>query len=270
MEILVINLEKDTERRKKIESQLSYNRLNYKIIKGVDGSNTKVENVTEMCKLICTDSMIGIMASHIKCWQYVADNDLEYAVILEDDAVLSENFEENVNILIKSLNTEPWDVLLLGCFLCVYDDNDFFSKLIMKINNPFKSAEDEKYNDLLYKPNSWAGAHAYVVSKKGAKSLLEKLPKVSYHVDFQMSHSGINIFAAKTPLATQRADPEESHNASSKKWMNISKIDHNQLDLDFVFTMPCMSLLGCKITTFLIIKTIIWIIFTYSLTKVFF
>lgn len=270
MKTLVINMENDTQRLSKMKNQFTSQNIDYTVIKAVDGSNHDLSNVTKMCKMICTNSMIGIMSSHIKCWKHIIDNNLDKAIILEDDTVLEDNFISGSQNLINSLHEEDkntWELILLGCFLCSYNNNDLLSKFIMKVNNPRRETSDKKYNDLLYVPSSWGGAHAYILSNKGARKLLSQLSKVSYHVDFEMAHADIHTLAARKKLANQNANAQESHNASSKSWMNVIKIDKGELDPDFVLTMPACQLFGIKITTFLILQIIAVISILYYTWK---
>ena len=263
-------MEKDTVRLARITEQLSSQKIDHVIMKAVDGSKHDMSGVTEMCKMVCTKSMIGIMLSHISCWKYIVDNNLDKAIILEDDAIIENNFIEKSQELVDSIRQEDkdkWELILLGCFLCSYNGNDLLSKIIMKINNPTKSAVDKKYNDLLYVPSSWGGTHAYMLSNKGARKLLLKLSDASYHVDFQMAHTNIHTLAARKKLATQNADASESHNTSSIPWVNVFKIDHGELDADFILTMPIGQILGVKITAFLILQIIAFAIVLYIARK---
>ena len=130
-----------------------------------------------------------------------------------------------------------------------------------------QEASDKAYNDLLYVPRSWGGMHAYMLSNRGARKLLEKLPKASYHVDFQIAHTDIKTLAARKKLATQRANAEESHNATSIPMLNIIKLDHGELDLDFVLTMPGMQIFGVKITLLLVLQILAVLIISYIAWK---
>lgn len=56
----------------------------------------------------------------------------------------------------------------------------------------------------VYVPFRPAGTHAYVVSQRGAKRLLERCPKARYHVDLTAwSLPDLKLFAARDFLATQ-------------------------------------------------------------------
>lgn len=58
----------------------------------------------------------GCYMSHVFLWQKIASEKLEFAVVLEDDAVISANFTKEVKSRLDSLPFD-WDLLYLnGCF----------------------------------------------------------------------------------------------------------------------------------------------------------
>lgn len=125
MEILVINLEEDTGRLKNISNQLDqFTRID--AIRGSDITDLQPHS-TLFCRLFCTHTMIGCMLSHIKCWRYIVDNNLDRAIILEDDAKLVPDFKTKAQKLVDDAPND-WDVILCGCFLCNEISNDYFSK----------------------------------------------------------------------------------------------------------------------------------------------
>lgn len=265
--VLVINLKKDTERLINMTKQLN----NFVRIDAIDGAKDDRSNVTRFCKAVCTNSMIGCMKSHMLCWKYIVDNNLDYAIILEDDVKLNKNFEEESKKVISSAGPSAlidWDVILLGCFLCQFEKNDTLTKTIMKLRSPFSSQKD--LNEYLYIPSTWGGMHAYVVSRNGAKRLLEKFPRASYHVDFVMvMDKDLQILASKKQLAQQNTSGKGSYNADSVPFMNIFKLDHGTMDIDFAMTMPMMQIVGYKISIWSIFKLIVWIIMFYAFYSVF-
>jgi GR25 family glycosyltransferase involved in LPS biosynthesis len=261
-EILVINLKRDQERLSFISKQLK----TFTRIDAVDGKTDDNLNVSFLCKNLCTDTMIGCMKSHIKCWQYIVDKNLNYGVILEDDVQLVPNFKNEYEKVLNSANNSDWDIILLGCFMCKYKDNDLITKALMTLRNPLDYEED--INDLLYKPTTWGGTHAYVVSNNAAKKLLKLFPKAKYHVDFLVSYSGLNILACKKLLAWQTTN-FESHNASDYPILNylLPKIDHKTLNPDFILTMPLCQIGYYKIHTLNIIIFLCSIFILYKITK---
>jgi glycosyl transferase family 25 len=135
--------------------------------------------------------MVGCGISHMKCWRAVVDQNLPYALILEDDAYLLPNFRRK---MISVLQNVPQDfhVLLLGCFLCEM--------------NP--DSADGKVREI----KNFAGTHAYIVSQKGARFLMDNAPRVEYHIDIQMHNiPGVKIYAPRTNLAVQNGEETSSN-----------------------------------------------------------
>lgn len=257
-EILVINLKKDKERLSFISKQLN----SFIRIDAVDGNLDNNLDVSFLCKNLCTNSIIGCMKSHIKCWKYIVDNKLDYGVILEDDVKLSLDFENEYKKIINNSKKLDWDIILLGCFMCKYKDNDLITKFIMTLRNPFNY--EENINDLLFRPVTWGGTHAYILSYNTALCLLKMFPEVQYHVDFLLSYSDLNILACKEHLAIQ-ATNFNSHNANKIPILNylLPTIDHNTLNPDFILTMPLCQIGPYKLNTLNIILFIFILIILY-------
>jgi glycosyl transferase family 25 len=102
-------------------------------------------------------SKISLYLKHIECYKRVASNTEDYALILEDDAVLCENFKSILSDYIKQL-PDDWDMCFLGdcCNLHIPDD-----RLIPNVNvylNPWSKCTD-----------------SYLIRKKCAVSLLDAI-----------------------------------------------------------------------------------------------
>lgn len=252
---LVINLDKDTVNLAQAKSQLN----SFIRIPAVLGSTAKKESSTLFCQLFCTDSMIGCMLSHIKCWQYIVDQNIPYAIILEDDFVLDQStFYQKVNQLISN-TPKNWDVILLGCFLCDEKENDLIAKFFMSIHAPF--GKRRPINDFVYKPKTWSGTHAYVLNINAAKKLLYSLPRASYHVDYEMSKlENLNLYAAVHPFVRQNT-VGGSNNTVSVPILNVlPRFDKDQINWDFILTMPMIQCFGFKIHMYFLLKIIMLLI----------
>lgn len=155
-------------------------------IVGVGGENVPPEDISEMCQTFCSPGMIGCGISHIKCWRTVVEQNLPYALILEDDAYLLPNFRRKMMAVLLDM-PEDYHMLLLGCFLCE------------------KSMPTNK--EQIRSVKNFAGTHAYIVSQKGARFLVENIPKVTYHIDVHIARlPDIRLYATKTNLAVQNGE----------------------------------------------------------------
>jgi glycosyl transferase, family 25 len=165
------------------------------------------------CQWACTPSMVGCGASHIQIWKRVVSENMEYALVLEDDAVLDPSFKKDT-LHALAIVPKEYHILLLGCFMCDASTQHMFSR-------PTTS----KASPGLRSISHFGGTHAYIVSNAGARHLLgASKGKVSYHIDTQMSSSrGIKIYALDTDVAYQ-ADMKTSSTASYGFPYSINKL----------------------------------------------
>jgi glycosyl transferase family 25 len=117
-----------------------------------------------------TNGEIGCFLSHRRAWQYILDNQLPYAVILEDD------FEviNNLNIIDDFIqnNGIEWDYIKLSNYP----------------NNPRKCTVEQSFDwgSLVTFDKIPAGTCAQLVSQSGAKKLLVKTQRFGRPVDVDL------------------------------------------------------------------------------------
>jgi glycosyl transferase family 25 len=156
MNIYVINLKRNPERWINVQSQFKkFNITNYIRKDAVDGSKIDiVKYLSPLAKYILSKGRIlhreipskggiGCYLSHYEIWKEIIKNNLEYAIIMEDDIVISENPKKYLENLPKD-----FDIAYLG-----YCD--------------MYNVETKEYNKYW---NISSGislcTHAYVISKK--------------------------------------------------------------------------------------------------------
>ena len=145
-EIRVINRKCRVDRRLKMTYRLKDLGYNYSFITATEG---KLFFTTQFMTATCH----AIFQSHIKANADRNDN----VLILEDDVILVDNFNERYNEAIKQLPSD-WDILYLG-FTPILNKEDF-----------------TKVNDNFVKLNNYcSGAWAYIINIKH-KDLLYNLP----------------------------------------------------------------------------------------------
>ena len=123
----IINLERCPNKKENMIDRLIYPLISYEIINAVDGRNINEEymkynnySILEEWKdpsnnRKLTLGEIGCSLSHYNIYKTILKNKDEYAIILEDDAILVDNFYDKVNTIINNLkNNEDWDMLYLG------------------------------------------------------------------------------------------------------------------------------------------------------------
>ena len=100
---------------------------------------------------------IGVALSHYYIWKKIVDEDIDVALILEDDAInIHTEFEKHVKDTMKIL-PDDWDILLLGFWLHKGDNK-----------------KNEVIKNKLYKVDEFVLLHSYIINKKGAEKLLNR------------------------------------------------------------------------------------------------
>jgi len=120
MKIFYINLDDRNDRKKFIEKQLNHLELTGERISAIRKNDST--NVGHKNDIKLKPSEISISLSHIKCWNEILNQNLKQAIILEDDALLSKNFESiikqiessNIDFDLIRLEVRETDNLLLG------------------------------------------------------------------------------------------------------------------------------------------------------------
>jgi GR25 family glycosyltransferase involved in LPS biosynthesis len=143
-----------------------------------------------------TPQEIAIALSHIEVWKLVANSDVQYTLILEDDVYFKYGFAEKMNsvwdeVITKSLVETAFDILFLS-----YErvGPDYLKNKI--------------HTETVYKPDCgiWQ-ASGYVLSQKGAKKLLNMLPAYGpIDLWLNLKFDELDVLLSKTPIIEQRFD----------------------------------------------------------------
>jgi GR25 family glycosyltransferase involved in LPS biosynthesis len=155
--IYYINLNRSLDRKEKMEKILGDNNLKYKRIEAIDGRDLNLEEIKKnyLVNPKLNIFEIACALSHMKVIEEIINDGHEYALVFEDDC----NFEylkykkEKLKDLIKSNN--KWEIIQLG-----------------SINNKKNFEIISNSQDKLIEIND-AGAHSYLINKKGAFKIME-------------------------------------------------------------------------------------------------
>lgn len=121
----------------------------------------------------------AIGMSHIKAWKTFLDSSAPYAVILEEDAVLTEDFAPSLKKAITEV-PDDYDILYLGCYGCTSSCNQW--TMLMPYIKFFRTFKE--INPTIISPVVAVALHGYVISRKGAERLLQLLDhRLFTHVD---------------------------------------------------------------------------------------
>lgn len=183
--VYVINLDRRPDRWAEFTKQptLSYF-SNVQRFSAVDGSKLDVktdphislhtrQNILQKYRRsdyeINTMGAIGASLSHIGIWKAFLDSDASHIIVLEDDTLIT---EKNLQMIESLLPTQPagWDMWLLGChnWRCK-------SKPLGPTLQGWQSVQE------------FTGAHAYILSRRGAEILTADPFPIETHIEYYIS-----------------------------------------------------------------------------------
>ena len=226
MKTYIISLENPTEKINYLKSH----GISPILIEGINGKKEKDENiekhVSTYYKYFGPKSAIGCALSHIKAWRAFLETADDYAIIFEDDVVVEDDFVNKLNLAMSHVPSS-FDVLYLGCLGC---DNDQSVNMIKwSMFMIVKPVEPKKINDYISIPSVAFATHAYVLSRKGAETLLKEIDgKLNNHIDICMqqlaSNGKIETYVTTPRIAYQTStDNGISANVSSNHPILLSK-----------------------------------------------
>lgn len=194
--IYIINLDRSQDRLTKMSSQC--NNLNCNRISAIDGSKLnrrKYYNILK--KKNMSNNTLACFLSHIKSLEEFMKTYEDYVIILEDDVKLDEHIIKKLQKIKKEIeySNNGVDLLFLGgTRVC----GKKFSESLMK---PIQT-----------NPNCNAGTFAYLVSKRGAKIILDKFKKDGIYKMFDHQirdyFSDMNVYTCNPPIVLHDFEQE--------------------------------------------------------------
>ena len=61
-----------------------------------------------------TNGQKGCGQSHINVWRHILDKNLQYALVLEDDACFDINWKDKLELFTKDIDDKEWDIIFLN------------------------------------------------------------------------------------------------------------------------------------------------------------
>jgi GR25 family glycosyltransferase involved in LPS biosynthesis len=121
---------------------------------------------------------VSINMSHYNCWQKLLNSCNDYALILEDDVELYDNFIENINLIMNKLQDENITFSILHLWNGNWARTKSYQKNVINISKDISIVQETReYN---------AGAVAYIINKKYAKWLIDHFFPISIPQDILM------------------------------------------------------------------------------------
>jgi glycosyl transferase family 25 len=176
IKILVISLKRSLDRRKQVEQEMQKISLPWSFLDAVDGSalavipvEYKPRKVKRLQGYALTPNEIGCYLSHKEAWKCCVQENLP-TLILEDDFVLSPNFEEVLKIILKS-------------------DNDWnFLRLQGLYEVPYETLFEKSGVSFVRNKGDAVGATAYLLKPKIARQLIKHSLDIYEPVDHFLEH----------------------------------------------------------------------------------
>lgn len=177
--VYVINLDKDVERLKKIDTSLQQVGIEYERFSAVLGSHVSTHpNLTPLCCMFCTDGIKGCALSHRTIWEEAIRNGYQSVLILEDDAIIPMDINERLRAA-KAQIPSDWDVIYVGCRFFCNDEHP-----VSKVGNRLLNSVPEEVGGDVKKVKGSAGAHATIYKTSFLKKIVDK--PIHTHIDVQL------------------------------------------------------------------------------------
>lgn len=198
MKTYVINLASQIKKKEHIISECKKLNLDFEIYNAVNGAELSEEfinkNVLDYPNCYLTKGEIGCALSHINIYKEIVRNNLPYALILEDDAVLDPSLVDFIKDF-ENYNKKQGIFLLIGYFKYIKNKKTVIGRF------PIYPIESAFY------------ATGYIITLDAAKKMINFLFPIRYEADvfkiFSMC-AGVKIYATVPHLVSSN-DKDKSN-----------------------------------------------------------
>lgn len=175
IKVYVVSLLDANERRNAISEQLLGKGFSFTIVDSVDFREILPKNLEHLynihpdssLKRVITSGEVGCALSHIKTYEEFIATNYDYALILEDDAILDRVNPSKLEEYCEVLNVD-YDVILLGYSkLAQAKEKKYYLQYPIKTKYSF-----DKYRLGEAWKNSASGAVGYIITRKGVEKIL--------------------------------------------------------------------------------------------------
>lgn len=188
MQVYVVSLKHSTDRQRSIRYQCERLGIKPIFIDAIYGEDLSKFEINQYCNQEKAKQLfgrellsgeIGCALSHKKIYEKMISEEIKYAVILEDDAIV----DKSVVNAIQTCTCTPfkWDLILFGHYAtynkskAVRSQTSFWGK---------KNYKDLKFYRLVGRTS---GTHGYMITYEGARKLYSKLNKITKPIDYYTS-----------------------------------------------------------------------------------
>lgn len=228
MKIFVINLERDKERRKSINEQLTNLNLEYELSVGMLGTALESERsnwvdekktLRNLC-LSLVPAQIGCSLSHINVYRKIIEEKIPYALILEDDVILPSDLKQLLQDIERIISLNKAEVILL-------------SPAEGKNNKKNARVVNQNVSIIPYKNGFFTSS--YIVTQKAAQALLKDLFPINDVADCWkrlVKHKVIDLFVLSSGFIEQDQDTFGS-STNKDLWQYTKKGIYHKLKYKF-------------------------------------
>jgi glycosyl transferase, family 25 len=170
----VINLDKDVQRLRWMEQQLSNQQLRFLRIPAVNGA-LRAQQGDPFCsnplRSHLSAAETGCLMSHLNAWRMIAQGEGEYGLVLEDDIHLSHDFSD----FIREMSLDPQE-------FCIHKLETFGANVTLT-RQPSYTIRRRRAFKL---ETNHGGSGAYIVNKRTAARLLHSVDSLREPVDIEL------------------------------------------------------------------------------------
>ena len=184
IEIWVINLPKDTDRRERMDRQLKELGLEYRFFAAIHGAEQSDALETRVNKIAYRRNMgvqilpgkIGVYASHLAVWEQFLAGVKKAALIFEDDVIFHEDFSEALDCALDG--SAHWDLIR-------------FNKIRAKL--PVTQTKGGRYRFNAY-IGPFTGNAAYLIKRETAQKIMKKIWPQTRALDHELNRFFIHDY----------------------------------------------------------------------------
>ena len=220
--IFLINLDDSTDRLSKAKSQFENLSLEFEKISAVMGKALSTEELSKNYSaelnrkhyfVPLSFGEIGCYMSHLKACRKLVADDLDYAIILEDDVVLTEKFKL-IPAALESIKF-PWNYIKLISY-----GKEKRIKTRTHICNSTLADASFAF-DLLTWEKPPIGTAAYAITKEGAKEFLAKRSTFFRPIDVDLQYpweTNLNVTGLSPQCVTLLEDKSTIQQQKKRKY----------------------------------------------------
>lgn len=180
----------------------------------VSAETQPAEDMSSWMHNMCPRGVGGSAASHRKIWKEVISQNLDMAMILEDDVRFVDGAMDELDKALEDL-PEDFDILYVGSSGLNSDTIRGPKDLLLYPVSLFAGRQGKKISDKLVAPLAPYDIHAYIISPKGAAKLLERDQFLCFLDSDINVMSGLDMYACTPSLANQADEEFGSHSATT-------------------------------------------------------